>query len=153
MKTDRDGILFHHQYYGEDNWCTHEDPVQFVVCHGDGNCFFRAISAAITGSQVDHLKFRQAIVQYIMMHGTYEGKDGHEYLKESKMMEPTIWATETEIQACADYLRTDIYVYYKYGERGLKWLKFSGSLSSDQGAIYLSNKSRVHFDLVTGIKD
>lgn len=40
-------------------------PCQTSVMKGDGNCFFRAISHVISGSEENHRKFRLAVVKYM----------------------------------------------------------------------------------------
>lgn len=39
--------------------------VETVVCDGDGNCFFRAISFLLTGSEEEHAFVRGLVVSYI----------------------------------------------------------------------------------------
>ena len=38
-------------------------PHQVVAIEGDGHCFFRAISKAVTGTQDFHSDFRKAVVE------------------------------------------------------------------------------------------
>ena len=37
---------------------------------GDGNCFFRAISQVLTGSQEDHQEFRTLATSYLLENAT-----------------------------------------------------------------------------------
>lgn len=118
----------------------------------DGNCYFRAISVALTGHQTAHLKMRQLICEYIEIHGTFEDDPGDVYLAKSNMKEMATWATETELHATAQLFKCDLYVYHKYGKLGLKWLKFEcHSKQKHKQSIYLDNRHGNHFDFVIGI--
>ena len=41
-------------------------PHQVVAIEGDGHCFFRAISKAVTGTQDFHSDFRKAVVEWML---------------------------------------------------------------------------------------
>jgi hypothetical protein len=62
-------------------------PITLPVS-GDGNCFFRAVSVLLTGSEAQHVTLRQVICDYIARN-------------------------HTDLYAHADYLTT----YYKYAQR------------------------------------
>ena len=77
-------------------------------------------------------------------------KNVAEYIDEAGILNDGTWATETEILATASLLKTDIMIYGTYGS-SMKWLCFPASLSLDtlsQDAMFLSNESGTHFDVV-----
>ncbi len=93
----------------------------------DGNCFFRAISQAVSGTQKFHRKIRLAVVQHLEENGEKyrnilrrEYSSISEYINKSKMRYINSWATEVEIQATADYLGIDVFTFYDG-----RWLKYS----------------------------
>ena len=69
-----------------------------------------------------------------------------------------VYGTDVEIFSAAQVLSTDIYVYHRYGDNGLKWLYFPCVHGSGnwKNAIYLDNRSgngvNGHFNYVTGLK-
>ena len=128
---------------------------------GDGNCLFRGLSMAVTGWETGHLKIRQLVCDHINDIGPYNSKDasdGPKYLHQSGMHRDTVYGTDVEIFSAAQVLSTDIYVYHKYGNNGLKWLYFPCVHGSGnwKNAIYLDNKTgngiTGHFDYVTGLR-
>ena len=128
---------------------------------GDGNCLFRALCVAVTGWETGHMKIRQLVCDHINDVGPYNSKessDGPIYLRDNKMRKDAVFGTDVEIFSAAQVLSTDIYVYHKYGENGLKWLYFPCVHGSGnwRNAIYLDNRTgngvTGHFDYVTGLK-
>ena len=119
----------------------HSDPSSMKVSQapavtervkGDGNCFFRSIALAVTGSQQDHQEFRLLITSY-MIHNASSPKltcflarneSVEQYMKRTNMQSLGTWATEFEIIAAASLLRTAIYVFALSGAT-YKWLKHS----------------------------
>ena len=94
----------------------HPDCVRNI--QGDGNCFFRAISYAISGSERNYMRLRIAIVNHLLKYGcrynTYlrEGFcDVEDYIQRQRMFCSGVWATEVEIMAVAHMLETDIKNY------------------------------------------
>ena len=120
---------------------------------GDGNCLFRALCYAITGSETDHSTIRFLICQHIRLNNTYVGMNGLEYLNQSKMEQLFIPGTDVELMAAADMLSTDIYVFHRWGTQGRKWLRYSND-DRIGPAIYLDNPwgngRDGHFDYVLG---
>ena len=125
--------------------CTKEKIV------ADGNCFFRAVSQAVSGSQKNHRKVRLAVVRQLernareyknILRGEYSSVA--EYISTSKMRYVGSWATEVEIQAAADMLGVNIFTYF-----GDRWLEYScrNSCLSNQG-IYLENCNGNHYETV-----
>nr|XP_061838349.1 uncharacterized protein LOC133620798 isoform X2 [Nerophis lumbriciformis] len=116
----------------------------------DGNCFFRAVSQAVSGSQKNHRKIRLAACRELEKNeARYRGllrseMSLLEYIKQSRMKCVKTWATEVEIQATADYLGIDIFTFHDG-----RWLKYrcsSKCLSAD--CIYLENVGGQHFEYV-----
>lgn len=77
----------------------------------DGNCFFRAVSYAVCGTQRNHRKFRLAVVKYMeqnkpecapYLRQHYTSVD--EYIAKSEMRRVDRWATEVEIQMKFDQM-------------------------------------------------
>nr|XP_061819798.1 uncharacterized protein LOC133608527 isoform X1 [Nerophis lumbriciformis] len=116
----------------------------------DGNCFFRAVSQAVSGSQKNHRKIRLAACKELEKNDArYRGllrseMSLLEYIRQSRMKCVKTWATEVEIQATADYLGIDIFTFHDG-----RWLKYrcsSKCLSAD--CIYLENVGGQHFEYV-----
>ncbi|KAL7383680.1 hypothetical protein ABVT39_015882 [Epinephelus coioides] len=66
-----------------------EMPAMGRVCEtksiaGDGNCFFRALSYAISGSENGHMKLRRGIVQHLETHAA----EFHNYLRAGRSSIP-----------------------------------------------------------------
>jgi len=118
---------------------------------GDGNCFFRAVSHAVCGTQKYHRKIRLAVVKQMQSNAVdYEGilrceySSIAQYLSVSKMHLLASWATEMEIQATADYLGVSIFTYHND-----RWLEYSckGRWLSNQ-AVYLEHLNGNHYETV-----
>ena len=137
-----------------------DHPPQVVArITADGNCFFRAISHALTGCQREHYEVRVMITSYMLHHASIllaylrNGQSMEEYMEESKMQSLKVWATEIEIYGAANMLETTIFTYAPCGSK-CKWLKFEpkeitrGSFSAhSREAIYISNVHN-HFEPV-----
>ena len=128
-------------------------PSRRKVIAGDGNCLFRALCYAITGSEEEHLAIRFLLCEHIRLNNTYMGISGLEYLEQSKMEQPFVHGTDVELMATADMLSTDIYVFHRWGTQGRKWLRYSNE-DRIGSAIYLDNRwgngRDGHFDYVLG---
>ena len=128
---------------------------------GDRNCLFRGLCMAVTGWETGHLKLRQLVCDHIDDVGPYNSKnasEGPQYLEDSGMRHDTVYGTDVEIFSTAQVLSTDIYVYHKYDNNGLKWLYIPCVHSSGnwKNTIYLDNQTgngiTGHFDYVTELK-
>ena len=133
-------------------------PLATARIAADGNCFFRSVSLAVTGSQEFHDELRLLITTYMLHKSTNpmlsslgSPDDSMEsYMKRSRMQTLGTWATELEVIAAASLLNTSIYIYAKCGE-AFKWLKHSPQetkpgLHQDEG-IYITNFNK-HFETV-----
>ena len=91
------------------------EPLQIRPIVGDGNCWFRSISVAVTGGEEDHLAIRKDFMSvpardlHLINYHLYTSTT--EYIIASSMANRGIWGTECEIAATAGLLETDIYVY------------------------------------------
>ncbi|XP_078790066.1 uncharacterized protein LOC105353590 isoform X2 [Oryzias latipes] len=130
--------------------CTNERII------GDGNCYFRAISQALTGSQNSHRKIRLAVVKQLEKHpDLYSWVIGREYssvaeyITKSRMRFVSVWATDVEIQATADLLGVNVFVLFDG-----RWLRHQSSgRQLSENAIYIENCGGTHFETVVCVKD
>ncbi|CAJ1060221.1 uncharacterized protein LOC121898666 isoform X1 [Xyrichtys novacula] len=122
---------------------------------GDGNCFFRAVSHVLSGSEKFHRKVRLAVCKHIECHpGSYEHilrnefTSVKEYVHMSRMRYVGSWATEVEIQAAADCFGVSIFTYIDN-----RWLQYScqGRQLSEQ-AVYLENCNNIHYEAVVCVR-
>ena len=123
----------------------------------DGNCFFRSICYWLTGTMDQHHRVRLAVVSFMNEKWSEQGKrivgkHFQTYLTKFKMDDNETWATETEIFATADLLKTTIMVFTK-GTGNYKW----GDTQSEQTKwfkvippkkLYLINECN-HYEPVT----
>lgn len=134
-------------------------PKETIPVRGDGNCFFRAISAIITGAEDEHLSVRESITKHISdhpdMYRTFLMSRGgmNEYL--TSMRRPREWATDVELLATATMLKSVVEVYFPCRFKGIleyRWQTFKPLDSPDIAypAIYICNKNE-HFDPVLDI--
>ncbi|XP_023202486.1 uncharacterized protein LOC111611089 [Xiphophorus maculatus] len=121
---------------------------------GDGNCFFRALSQAISGTQKNHRKIRLAVVKQLQRNShTYDSilrseySSISQYIAVSRMQYVGSWATEVEIKASADYFGVNIFTFCDD-----KWLEYSSLSSLSNHALYLQNISGNHYETVTCVK-
>lgn len=136
-------------------------PKETIRVEGDGNCFFRAISTCIIGSENEHMRIRELITKHVEdnpeMYRTFLQSRGgmNQYL--TSMRRPREWATDVEILAAATLLKTVIEVYFPCRVKGnieFRWQTFKPLTHPDitYPAIYLSNKND-HFDPVLDVYD
>lgn len=136
------------------------EPCETKDIVGDGNCFFRSIAYAVSGSEREHRKLRRAVVTHILQNeGRYSQylRQGHSsvanYIATSRMKYVGTWATELEIQAASDLIGVDIFTYSQD-----KWLKYSASnVSSNRHSgqykgIYLKHVNSCHYEVVVCVK-
>ena len=96
----------------------------------DGNCFFRALSFTLTGSQEHHHEVHLLVTTYMIDNSANpqliciinDGETMDIYIEQSKMQLLGTWATEIEIIAAVLLLQTTIYVYGPCGKIN-KWQK------------------------------
>ncbi len=126
----------------------------------DGNCFFRAVAYAVSGSEREHRKVRRAVATHILQNEekyVQYLRQGYssvpEYITTSRMKFVGTWATEMEIQAASDLIGVDIFTYSQE-----KWVKYSSSNvshnrhSCQQKGIYLKHVNSCHYEVVVCVK-
>ncbi|XP_029954136.1 uncharacterized protein LOC115393324 isoform X3 [Salarias fasciatus] len=117
----------------------------------DGNCFFRAISQAVSGSQKHHRKIRLAVCKQLEKEAAqYQGllrsefSSVSQYIQQSRMRFVGSWATEVEIQVTADWLGVSVCTFTDG-----RWLKYGCSRKQlSPQCIYLENIGGTHFENV-----
>ena len=133
------------------------------VVRGDGQCFFRALSKELTGTEDNHLLIRRAITSFMVMPKNevilahYCNVEFMARHVSQKRIDKDGWATEVEIHVMATILQCEIYVFCKFGPTCC-WSRFTPAFSSSKGAgcmdlcgykIYLYHtKCRTHYDHV-----
>lgn len=103
--------------------------LQIDYIRGDGNCFFRAMSKHIYGTEDCHYQIRQAIVDIVE-----KFPSEFEQFLDNGAMTPHIsnmrnngtWASTLEIYAAATILQRDIYVFTpNHDDEEYQWLLFA----------------------------
>ena len=136
---------------------------------GDGNCLFRALSQAVTGSQDQHALIRSYVVNHMMDDsmrdhmqclfqrnrntGSVPLADYHNYLVE--MQKPGTWGTDQEIVAAAHLLNCSILCLSRYGTSNRYCLQHipphfaemsSCNMQCRHESMYLINSSGTHYE-------
>ncbi|KAK3088416.1 hypothetical protein FSP39_018892 [Pinctada imbricata] len=132
-----------------------ENPKAWHRVTGDGNCFFRALSYAISNTEENHEKLRTLICEHASLqpdHFASKLREEHEsvisYLQTSNMTEDCVWATEFEIFVASSMLNCVIYTF----SNGT-WIKFALPTCdkrniSDKNKIFLDHVNTNHYDVV-----
>ncbi|KAK3102186.1 hypothetical protein FSP39_009458 [Pinctada imbricata] len=132
-----------------------ENPKAWHRVTGDGNCFFRALSYAISNTEENHEKLRTLICEHASLqpdHFASKLREEHEsvisYLQTSNMTEDSVWATEFEIFVASSMLNCVIYTF----SNGT-WIKFALPTCderniSDKNKIFLDHVNTNHYDVV-----
>ena len=123
---------------------------------GDGNCFFRAVSKAICGSEENHKQLRDLCVEFLNTHSNQFRQfvdDDDIQAHMNAMRKLGTWATQCEIFAAATILQRDIYVLSPAGSSGYKWYKFTPQIPCDPATldrcfITLSHTQGNHYDCI-----
>ncbi|XP_069136358.1 uncharacterized protein [Argopecten irradians] len=135
-------------------------PLNTKIIMGDGNCFFRALSFAISDEESHHKLLRKAVVAHmIKFQNKFNSylrlgyKSVPEYLSKKSMLHDGTWATEVEILAAADLLQTDIYIF---DEAVYSWQLFSAKqvdkrTKVELGAIYMTHCDQTHYNVVLSV--
>ncbi|XP_061189411.1 uncharacterized protein LOC133197408 [Saccostrea echinata] len=128
---------------------------------GDGNCFFRAISKVIYGSETCHSELRQAVVDLLEKYPREFEQfiDGsvHEHIKSMRKL--GTWATQTEIYLAATLIQREIYVLSPDHTGDVyRWLLFSPQFVYKESSVYdpcyltLCHTNGNHYDRIVAIK-
>lgn len=86
------------------------------VIVGDGNCFFRAISKELCGSEKFQTGLQQILVTFIIHNPSlFQALDFTNNFKKhcNKMSRNGTYATQVELQVTATFLQLPLYVYTK----------------------------------------
>ena len=122
---------------------------------GDGNCYYRAISWIITGTQTHHIKVRKSICTYISSQENFEKMrvhilpfhrvktsntrqsgiprgllyttPGKQYVQAKKMDVVGTYATQVEIWATAFMLGKDVFTWTGTQNMSPRWVKHFAS--------------------------
>ncbi|KAK3590658.1 hypothetical protein CHS0354_007156 [Potamilus streckersoni] len=137
---------------------------QIDYIRGDGNCFFRALSKVVYGTESCHKQIREAVVDVIKKYpkkfeAYLDLDDGGIRNHTQEMRQLGTWATQTEIYAAATLLQRDIYVLSPdpSGDN-YKWLfftpvfQYSGDISYHPCFITLCHTNGNHYDRVATIE-
>ncbi|XP_035689909.1 uncharacterized protein LOC118425183 [Branchiostoma floridae] len=146
-----------------------ETPVNLIRMEGDGNCFYRAVSFHIFGTQEYHAVLRQRMIEYMSTMSedlcslllepdqTMEKFLSGECHPEGPPAKLGTWATQVEIDAMSLLLGRCIFVYGKYGDNWA-WMKYpirestcDSTMLDDSNALYIQNTNLDHFDVVTTV--
>ena len=103
----------------------------------DHNCYFRAISFAILGSEEYHENVRNTLCNFISLFNDQLFpflSEGEGYLESTEMQKSGTWATETKILVTAKMFRKDVYTWYKG-----QWWRYLYYREPTKDAIYLNN--------------
>lgn len=130
----------------------------------DGNCFFRAISKEILGSEDYHRLIRIIICDFLLNHQqtfqTWLENGANQYQHHIELMRKNrTWATELEILAASTIFNCDLYIftnsYIQNRNQGWKWIKFPPQEIHNtdiayhlDGNIYLHHTWGNHYDRV-----
>ena len=101
-------------------------PISTDKIKGDGNCFYRAVSLEICGTEDYHSEIRAQIVNFMIKNAKafsqYANQNLNDYLDINKTTELTSWASDVEMYAAATLLQTTIVVYSVLGKTSRGWL-------------------------------
>ncbi|KAM4026801.1 CD226 antigen [Anomaloglossus baeobatrachus] len=95
---------------------------------GDGNCYFRAISYILTGTEDNYSLLRANVIHHMKtdlskkLQG-YFNEDMNEYVNISGISCDGVWTTDAEIMATANLLSCDIVIHTKVGDT-MDWLTY-----------------------------
>ena len=92
---------------------------------GDGNCFFRALSYILFGTEAEHKELRLTLADFISENKEIFKDWSFEADFERHADVKRRWATEVELKAASTYLQRPIYTYYSPVESKYRWLIIS----------------------------
>ncbi|XP_050432722.1 uncharacterized protein LOC126840811 [Adelges cooleyi] len=130
-------------------------PLQWIDVVPDGNCFYRALSYWVSGTEDNHLAIRLRVLEIVRTDQRILEFQGEENYREHLIwLSQNSWATEVEIVAATLLLDTPIYVY---SQRNRTWdlfdqnKKSKGPLTKTDKCIYIQHILGVHYNLVTDV--
>jgi hypothetical protein len=126
---------------------------------GDGNCFYRAVSHVITGSQQFHHELREHCATFFSLHedvfGEYNDRN-NQYITPAQVRTLGHWAGQVEIYTFATILQTTFALFTQQGPTE-QWafihpidLATRNISEAPPGRphIYFHHKGRAHYDVV-----
>ena len=136
-------------------------PVRIKHVIGDGNCFFRAVSYIISGTESNHIHLRKATVKHLLETNdlfsntlSHEFRTVEEYVLKERVMDIGTWASNTEISSVANLINTDV---YSFNDQLLTWQMYSAKnpgrineVTTERG-IYILYTNGNHFDVVEDV--
>lgn len=135
---------------------------QVDYIHGDGNCFFRALSKIIYGSESCHEEIRQAVVDIMEKYPKefeqfIDTGSTHEHI--INMRKLGTWGTQAEIYGAATLLQRDVYVLSPdHTGENYRWLLFSPRFLHEEGRPYhncyltLCHTNGNHYDRIAPLQ-
>ena len=162
-----------------------KDPVTRIPCSeiaphirdeivGDGACFFRTLSKAITGTQANHYAVRVSLLKF-MLHpenvlafgrmlrqGVVYDLDAQKavtsHINRRRLYSETAWSTEYEVYAAATMFQVKIKVFSEYGHHRVwhtyvPWFSNKTCMAPMQVMLYLYHINSNHYDLVIPVFD
>lgn len=142
-------------YSDRGNRLTHNPPLEPII--GDGNCFFRAVSFSLAGTQDRHWLVRQQICDHlnknfeqfrVHLPPKYMKGSANDYFRGTSMKSFGKWATDLELMVAAQLYQRDIYCYVN-GAYHCHRADPDGDVYT-KNAIYIWNGSGFHFDVIVG---
>ena len=90
------------------------DPIQVDTIVGDGNCFYRALSLEVCGTQDLHEEIRAKLIDFMLKNekpfSGYVGTSIDNYLL-ANTLRPNSWGSDVEIHAAATMFQTTVSVF------------------------------------------
>ena len=145
---------------------TQKASVHIENISGDGNCLFRALSSAVTRSQMQHDLLRMYVTSYmaepevaeklrLLFSGGEEGVADSHIKHVASMQESGEWGTEQEIAAAAHLFDCSIVCYCRYSNTRFCVQQFPPHFinstqctrTCNHNTIYLINSSGSHYEL------
>ena len=115
------------------------EPLAVKVIKGDGNCFFRSMSFAITGEENQHPVVRSLICDFLST---------SENIQVDSMREDKVWGTTTEIFAAANMFQVNVCVWAKFGSMHTLHIHRPKGTKILKDSVYLENTAGNHFNVV-----
>lgn len=134
---------------------TNARPTSMFPIVGDGNCFYRAISQAISGTEDHYMTIKEKLFQYCHR---FQALSQRLNVSFERINRDHVYAEEPEIFALATMIETPIYVFTLVG-REYAWLRHlpdgdaCRGMNPRQKGIYLHHDVNMeHFQLVTNVE-
>ena len=137
-------------------------PIHIKRSIGDGNCYYRTMAHAISGTERNHLILREANVRHLLQNedlfrctldtSTYNSVREHVFA--NRLMDSGTWSNDTEIFSFANMIGFDI---YSYNDQTQCWQIFCAKkpghynkITTERG-IYMLYTGGNHFDVVESV--